>query len=270
VERNHKVYFIEILFALQNGLNHGLSKENLRKFQIKVKFCQLFWMKFVKYIVISLLISSISTIYLIINISKDYNFNLIILLLFFVLVFYIVVEMVSMVTLGMVVIYAIALYLRMRFQQITKQFNEISAKILNSLQSLIREHNRVTVMTKDCDIYFSKVFAIFYFYTPVMINLLLCISIYGKPSIYIRSLSSIIAVFTCIGMYLLSYIPTQVSTEAHRCYNTINSINARHQIRLQTKFKVRTVIMKTGLNHNVFWFLKNSWVHLLGKSAILS
>ncbi len=37
----------------------------------------------------------------------------------------------------------------------------------------------------------------------------------------------------------VSYTPTQVSTEAHRCYNTINSINARNQIQLQTKLKVR-------------------------------
>jgi hypothetical protein len=142
-------------------------------------------------------------------------------------------------TFGIVIIYATALYLRMRFQQITKQFEGISAKNLNSLQSLIREHNRITVMTKDMDIFFSKIFAIFYFYAPLVINLLLCISIYGKSSIYWRSVFLIIAIFISIGTYLLSYIPTQVSTEAHRCYNTINSINARNIIQLQTKFKVR-------------------------------
>jgi hypothetical protein len=38
---------------------------------------------------------------------------------------------------------------------------------------------------------------------------------------------------------LISYTPTQVSTKAHRCYNTINSINAINQIQLQTKLKVR-------------------------------
>ncbi len=127
----------------------------------------------------------------------------------------------------------------MRFQQMTKQFEGISAKNLNSLQSLIRGHNRVTLMTKDCNIFFSKLFAIVYFYAPVFINLLLCTSLYGKSSIYMRSMFSIVAVFTSIGVYLLTYIPTQVSTEAHRCYNTINSINARNKIKIQTKFKVR-------------------------------
>ncbi len=227
------------MFALQNGLNHRLSKDNLRKFQMKLKLWQLFWMKFVNYFLISLCILILATILLIIYISQDYNFYLIILLLLFVWVYYMIVEVLSMSTLGVVIVYGAALYLRMRFHQITKQFNEISAKNLNSLESLIREHNRITVMTKDFDIFFSKILAIYYFYAPLVLNLQLCISIYGKSSIYLRSVYSITAFLTCIGMYLLSYIPTQVSTEGHRCYNTINSINARHQIQLQTKFKVR-------------------------------
>ncbi len=231
--------FIERMYALQNGLNHGLSKKNLRKFQIKLKFCQLIWMKFVNYMTISLVIPTVATIYSIIYFPRNYNFYLIIFLMFFVLIFYVAVEMISIITLSIVFSYATSLYLRMRFQQITKQFERISAKNLNSLQSLIRDHNRVTVMTKDCDIFFSKYFAIFYFYAPVVINLLLCISIYGKSSIYMRSLFSILALYDSIGMYLLSYIPTQVSTEAHRSYITINSINARNKIQLQTKFKVR-------------------------------
>jgi hypothetical protein len=234
--------FIERMFALQNGLNHGLSKTNLRKYQMKLKFCQLFWMKFVNYITISFVTPIVVTIYLIINFPQYYNLYLIIYLLFFVLIIYVAVEMISLITLSVVFSYAMALYSRMRFQQITKQFKITSAKSLNSLQSLIRAHNRVTVMTKDCDIFFSKYFAIFYFYAPLVINLLLCISIYGKSSIYMRSLFSILALYDSIGMYLLSYIPTQVSTEAHRCYNTINSINARYQMELQTRFKVSFVL----------------------------
>ncbi len=196
-------------------------------------------MKFTYFFIISTSITTITIIHLIVYIRQDYNFYFVIILIFVLLASYVTVEIVSLMTVGVVVIYCTALYPRLRFQQITKQFQRISAKNLNSLQSLIRDHNRVTVMTKDCDIFFSKGLAIYYFYAPVIINLLLCISIYGKSSIYIRSLFSLLAVFMSIGMYLLSYIPTQVSTEAHRSYNTINSINARNKIQLQTKLKVR-------------------------------
>jgi hypothetical protein len=217
--------FIERMIALQNGLNHGISKENLRKFQMKLKLWQFFWIKFFKYFLISLVIPSFATMLLIMYIRQDYNIYLIKLLLIFVMASFIMVEVISTITLSTLLIYATTLFLRMRFQQITKQFEGISAKNLNSLQSLIREHNRITVMTKDMDIFFSKIFAIFYFYAPLVINLLLCISIYGKSSIYWRSFYSIFAIFMSIGTYLLSYIPTQVSTEAHRCYNTI--VNAK-------------------------------------------
>jgi hypothetical protein len=47
------------------------------------------------------------------------------------------------------------------------------------------------------------------------------------------------AMVSFIGVYFGTYTPTQVSTEAHRCYNTINSINARYQMQLQTKLMVR-------------------------------
>jgi len=239
VERNHSLNFLDPLYKLLNGVNHGLSKENLRKYQLKCKFWQLFWMKLVYISGILIVVKPITIIYSIIYIRQDYNFYFIILLMFFILASYLIVEVASIMSLGVIVMYCIALYLRLRFQQITKQLQGITAKNLKSLQPLIREHNRVSLLTKDCDLVISKFFGVFYFYAPFIVNLLLCITIYGKSLVYIRSMTAILAIFTSIGMYLLSYIPTQVSTEAHRCYNTINSINARYRMQLQTRFKVR-------------------------------
>ncbi len=129
-------------------------------------------------------------------------------------------------------------YLRLRFQQITKQFESITNKNLNSLEALIRAHNTVTVMTKDFDKACSKFLGVFYFYAPFSVNLVLVIAIYGNSLIYVRFVFAILTVFTIIALYLCAYIPAQISTEAHRCYNTINSINARYQMPLMTKLKV--------------------------------
>jgi hypothetical protein len=235
------MHFIDHLNALQSGQNHGLSEQNLRKFQIKCKFWQLFWMKFMNPLTNSILLTSLAAIYLYIYISRVYNYYFIIIVMFYLLAAYVTVKIVPIYSLGVLIIYCTALYLRLNFQQITKRFERISAKDLKTLQTLIREHDRVTLMTKDCDILFRKHFGLLYFYAPFIVNLLLYITIYGKSSIYIRSIAGMLAIFTSIGMYLFSYIPTQVSTEAHRCYNTINSINARNRIQLQTKFKVRLI-----------------------------
>jgi hypothetical protein len=238
VERSHCMCFIDHLIALRNGRNHELSKENLRKFQIKSKLWQLFWMKFMYLITDFILITEFAVVYLYVYISQDYNFSFITVLMCFLLGAYVIVKIVPIFPLGVIIIYCTALYLRLRFQQITKQIQTISAKNLKSLQPLIREHNRVTLMTKDCDILFSKYFGALYFYAPFIVNSLLCVTIYGKSPIFIRYITGMVAIFTSVGMYLLSYIPTQVSTEAHRCYNAINSINARYQMQLQTRFKV--------------------------------
>jgi hypothetical protein len=202
--------FIDYLNALQSGRSHGLSKENLRKFQIKSKFWHFFWMKFMNPLTNFVLITALAAVFLNMYISQDYNFYFIILVMFFLLAAYVIVKIVSIMSLGVLIIYLIALYLRLNFQQITKQFERISAKNLKSLRPLIREHNRVTLMTKDCDIFFRKVFGVFYFYAPFIVNLLLCTTIYGESSIYMRAITGMLAIFTSIGMYLLSYILTQV------------------------------------------------------------
>ncbi len=238
MERSHRMYYIEQLYTLHSGQNHGLSKENLRKFQIKSKFWQLFWMKFMNPLTEFTSITAVAVVLLYVYISQVYDYYFIILVMFFLLSIYIIVKIVPTYSMGVLIIYCAALYLKLRFQQITKEFQRISAKNLDSLQSLIREHNRVTLMTRDCNIAFNKFLGVAYFYTPFIVNLLLCITIYGKSSLYIRIIVALLAIFTSIGMYLFSYIPTQVSTEAHRCYDTINSINARYKMKLETRFKV--------------------------------
>jgi hypothetical protein len=171
-------------------------------------------------------------------IRQDYNFYLIPILVFYLVAFFVTIKTLSAICLSICMGCSVCFYLRLRFQQITKQFERVKNKNLNSLEALIRAHNTVTVMTKDCDKVFNKLLGVFYFYAPFIVNLLLVISIYGNSLIYVRCVITILAVFTVIGLYLCAYIPAELSTEAHRCYNTINSINARNKIPLMTKLKV--------------------------------
>jgi hypothetical protein len=185
-----------------------------------------------------------ATVLLTIYIRRDYNFYFIAVLDFYLLAIFVTIKTLS-ITLSICIFCSLLFYLKLRFQQITKRFERITNKNLNSLEALIRVPNAVTVMTIDCDKALSKLLGVFYFYAPFIVNLLLLISIYGKSLIYVRLLFPILAVFTVIGLYLCAYIPAQVSTEAHRCYNTINSINARYKLALKTKLKVRSFLGHT-------------------------
>ncbi len=177
-----------------------------------------------------------------IYIRQDYNFYFIPVLVFYLLIVFVTIKTLSSLTFSVCMGCSLFFYLRLRFQQITKQFEKITNKNVNSLEALIRDHNTVTVMTKGCDKTFSKLLGVFYFYAPLNVNFFLVTSIYGNSLIYWRIGITILAVFTVIGLYLCAYIPAQVSTEAHRFYSTINSINVRYQIPLKTKLKVRSFL----------------------------
>ncbi len=181
-------------------------------------------------------------IYLILYILKDDKFYFLLILFCFLYSVYVTIKIGIIITSTVFMANSTSLYLKLRFQQINQQFKRITNKNLNSLEALIKAHNRVTVMVKDCDLLISKLYGAYYFYAPFLVNILLFITIYGNSVIYTRVIAGVLAIFTIIGLYLLSYMPAQVSTEAHRCYKTINTINARYQIPLMTKLKVRSFL----------------------------
>jgi hypothetical protein len=178
-------------------------------------------------------------IYLIIYFSEQNIFYLLINLFHYSFGVYVTLKAVSHICLTVFIICSTFEYLILRYQQINQQFKTITNKNSNSLEALIKAHNEVTVMLKDCNLFYSKLFGVYYMYAKFLVNLLLFISISGNSLIHARVMASVLAVITTIGMYSLFYLPAKVSTEAHRCYNTINSINARNKIPIQTKLKVR-------------------------------
>jgi hypothetical protein len=200
---------------------------------------QLLWMKIVIYVGIFPIISGLAIIYLIIYFSQEDRFYLLLILVHYLIGIYVGLKTISIISLTVFMVCSTFEYLTMRYQQINQQFKRITNKNLNSLEALIKAHNEVTAMVKDCDRLFSKFLGVLYFYSRFLLNLLLFISIYGNSLFYTRIMASVLALFTAIGMYLTFYMLAKVSTEAHRCYNTINSINARNKIPFQTKLKVR-------------------------------
>jgi hypothetical protein len=201
---------------------------------------QLLWMKIIEYSCIVTIIFGMAVIYLILYILKEDKFYFLIILFCFLYSVYVTIKIAKIITSTVFMANSISLYLKLRFQQINQQFKRITNKNLNSLEALIKAHNRVTVMVNDCDLLISKLYGAYYFYAPFLVNILLFITIYGNSVIYTRIIAGVLATFTTIGLYLLSYMPAQLSTEAHQCYKTINSLNARYKIPLKTKLKVRS------------------------------
>jgi hypothetical protein len=207
-------------------------------------------MKIITYSSSIALISGLAIIYTIIYFSQEDRFYVLIILFHYSIEVYVTLKSVSLLTLNTFMVCSTFEYLAMRYQQINQQFKGITNKNLNSLEALIKAHNEVTIMVKDCDLLFSKLLGFTYMFSRFLFNLMLFISIFGKSLIYARVIASVLAVCSTISFYLLSYMPAKVSTEAHRCYNTINSIYARNEIPLPTRLKVRLflkIVLKTRL-----------------------
>jgi hypothetical protein len=217
---------------------------------------QLLLMKIIIYGSNTIFIFGIAIIYLIMYFSQEDRFYLLIILFYYPIGVYVALKITPIICLSIFMLCLTTEYLTMRYQQINQEFKTITNKNLNTLEALIKAHNEVTLMLKECDLLFSKLLGIGYLYSRFLFNLLLFISVYGNSLIYTRVIASVLAVFTAIGMYLLSYMPAKLSTEAHRCYNTINSINARNKIPILIKLKVRLFLkIALKIDFNVISFI---------------
>jgi hypothetical protein len=205
-------------------------------------------------------LSGLGIIYLIFYFSQENRFYILIILFHYPFVVYVTIKTISIHASSVFMLCTTFEYLTMRYQQLNQQFKGITYKNLNSLEALIKAHNEVTVMVNDCNRLFSKLLGVFCLYARFVVNLLLFISIYGNSLIYARAMASVLTVFTFIGLYLVSYMPAKVSTEAHCCYITINSINARNKIPILTKLKVR-LFLKIVLEINLIFLLMSYHFH---------
>jgi hypothetical protein len=232
----------------------------LRKFQIRCKALQFFFVKILNNSLIIMFTFGIPIIYLKMYFSQEDRFYLLIILFWYPIGVYSILKVMPTLSLTAFMGCATLDYLTMRYQQINQQFKTITNKNLNSLEALIKAHNEVTVMVKECDLLFNKFLGVGYFYSRYLVNLYLFLSIYGNSLIYSRNMASVIAVFAIIVMYLICHITAKVSIEAHRCYNTINSIIVRNKIPILTKLKVR-LFFKIALKIYLIMFLISYHFH---------
>jgi hypothetical protein len=231
VERKNGLHFIQRLYALQNGSNHGLSAKNLKKLKIRSKIMELILLKIFHWGLLFATVLAYGSFLIIAYIRQDYNIYFITIIIWWSISVYIT-ERIQLINLTTVFIgYLITYYLKLSFQQITEQFEKISAKNLNHLISLIRSHDRISKLTNNCNLFYSKVMALVYFYGSVMINLALLLLLYGNPALLVKLAAQIQVFIVTTSLYLVTYT-------AHRCYGTINSINARNKIPVLIKLKV--------------------------------
>jgi hypothetical protein len=125
-------------------------------------------------------------------------------------------------------------YLTLRFNQISLQLKQIQSNNFIHLLKLISVHNILSVYTEKCDILFSLFTCIMHFIVTVAVNLMIYLSIYGNLDIILRLTIINVSIF----LFFLTYTSAKLTTEAHKVYDTINSIFVRYKFPLIIKLKV--------------------------------
>jgi len=133
-------------------------------------------------------------------------------------------------------------YLTLRFKQISLQLKQIQNKNFIYLLELIASHNILTIYTKKYNILFSLIMFVMYVIGTIGINLTIYLSIYGNLHIILRFFVIILSISAFILLFSLTYTSAMLTTEAHKVYNTINSIFVRYKLPLIIKLKVFTII----------------------------
>jgi hypothetical protein len=174
--------------------------------------------------------------------SQQYNYNLLILLIWYLIYsFWAYSEFPAMMTWASGY-YITIYYLTLRFKQISLQLKQIQNKNFIYLLELIASHNMLTICTEKYNILFSFALFVMYVIGIIGINLMIYLSIYGNLHIILRFLIISISIFDSIFLFSLTYTSAMLTTEAHKVYNTINSIFVRYKLPLIIKLKVFTII----------------------------
>jgi hypothetical protein len=138
--------------------------------------------------------------------------------------------------------YVTTYYFTLRFNQISQQLKRIQKKNFMRLLELISAHNILSIYTEKCNILFSLVICVMYLIGTVVINLMIYLSIYGNLHIILRLTVINVSIFALIFLFSLTYNSAVLTTEAHKAYDTANSIFVRYKFPLIIKLKVFTII----------------------------
>lgn len=240
-ERNHKLHFIKYFNALQNGLNHNISTNNLKKFQLISRLgYSLLNFSYLLTSLIQIVLLWVLSIYA--YITQQYYYSLIPLLIWNILISISIPLHMSSGYFTPIILYLSQLYLKMRFNQIAININEmkiITKRNMKFLIGMISDHNEISMMTNQFNQCLRYLMFLVYISSTIVVNTNIFIALYGNSDLFMRIFLFIIAIIIIVCQYLNFNTSANLSKEAHRCYNHINSMLSKyHSISLIQKLKV--------------------------------
>ena len=255
-EKNHNLFFIEILNKLMNGsTDDSLSPKYGKQLRIQTKVM----IKQMKSNDISGdLLYGATTAYLFYSAYKTYyyqNYRMIpgYLIQFLVANYHAKLNNQAFITTMPAITLAI-MYVKVQFLQLLDTFDDVyrlyRTRIgINAfrtnwdrvLLNVVNNHMSVTQMSEQLNSGLKYFFALIYFFGSLLNSLMIIIIIYAKynNNLLIKYLCAAFVVFGVISMYLPTLMAASLSKSGHQFYKPLNSLICRFHPKIQIRMKVR-------------------------------
>ena len=132
------------------------------------------------------------------------------------------------------------LFVKLKFKEINDSFKlyQLNGN-RKKLMKTICEHNSLSIIVNKLNNYVKYGLFVNIFLGPPALETTLYITLSKETGYYLRISLAILLTFTAILSFLINYMPTQVSKEAHLSYSLINSISVKQSDKFSIKEKLK-------------------------------
>jgi len=131
-------------------------------------------------------------------------------------------------------------YYKYAFRDLNKRI--LADKYLNTIENIIRFHNRLDKQMKMVNQTSSKMIAVAYFCGTPLMEFFIYVSKYDGVPIMYRILNTIMACLSVFILYIITYTSAKLSYEAHLPYKYLNKMMAKNLIQTNLwRLAIKTV-----------------------------
>ena len=197
------------------------------------KFIDIFILKVIKISCIGLFCVVYGGFCVVAYIKQEFTIYLISIIFWFLVLSFWAIKVTMIVVFSFSILFFNIYYLNLRF----KQLYSLNMITVNKLLIIYR-HNKLSMMTYQSNNYFKYTMAYSYFIATIIDILTYITFFYGNGVLLFRLAVLIVGLFGFVLMFLVSQFSANLSREANRFYETMNSFNCLAKLDIKQKLKV--------------------------------
>ena len=238
-QKNGQMALFIKLINMRMDSDHGLTEKNLRKLSMMSKLIETINFKLMLFSCTSLFTAVYLLFAIIAYLRQDFPIPLISLVFWTIVMSIAGKEWSAIIVFTYSMVFYYTYYLSLRYRQLLQTLRLTPIIGFDQMvKVIIRKHVNLTKMTRDSNVFFSKIILVNHVISTITENLLCYIFLYGRGIIYFRLANACVAIFGFTLMLVITRVSATLSSDAHRFYNPVNSLNTQISCNTKDRLKV--------------------------------